>query len=121
MSPLLAVWSSRDLEAAWSLLLEVCGLRWAAALLELETRRQHSWRHLGPAGWGTVAGLLPCLGSLTSGLCSLLCSKEAWQRAPGKERSEPSSLGEEGSLPPLKSSVLEQPLPIGDRGLVAME
>lgn len=59
MSPLLAVWSSRDLEAAWSLLLEVCGLRWAAALLELETRRQHSWRHLGPAGDGGWLIALP--------------------------------------------------------------
>ena len=45
--------SSRDLEAAWTLLLEVCGSGQAEALPELGTRRQHPWITL--AWWETVA------------------------------------------------------------------
>lgn len=64
-----------------------------------------------------MAGLLPRLGSSASGplLFTLQQRNMAEGMGKGKVRASSANLGEERSLRPVKCSMLEQPLPTGDR------
>ena len=64
-----------------------------------------------------MAGLLPCLGSSASGPLPFTPQQRnmAEGMGKGKVRAPSANLGGELSLRPFKRSILEQPLPIGDR------